>query len=275
VGGWSRNCQERALCDGSVTKRRSRADVGISPKSPQGSHHSEFSTYNARFFPQLSGHLYRTPTSHPLAMSFALRAVSNNSRLISRLTRPTGTVIRPFHTPFAVSGKSTLTSPPPTTPTVSSSSYEKQLDHTPEPVETPSGTRTYVVSEPDASTKYYSVPSGAYPTSDPYVNFTATEAPNTHGAQVSSTSSTPLAHEQTTRTVDQHPGGVGASSDVRHVQAPGEMGERGGSYGGQGLLDKEGTVPGKGSGDRNPPPDGDLAENFSKKGIKDAWKERK
>lgn len=62
---------------------------------------------------------------------------------------------------------------------------------------------------------------------------------------------------------------------MRHAQAPGEMDDRGGSRGGQGLVDKEGTVPGNGTGARNPPPDGDVAENFSKKGVKDAWKARK
>ncbi|KAF9466581.1 hypothetical protein BDZ94DRAFT_1251283 [Collybia nuda] len=53
------------------------------------------------------------------------------------------------------------------------------------------------------------------------------------------------------------------------------MGERGGSHGGQGLVDKEGTLPGKGSGNTNPPPDGNAAEKFSKAGVKDAWKMRK
>ncbi|KAF9466580.1 hypothetical protein BDZ94DRAFT_1251282, partial [Collybia nuda] len=109
--------------------------------------------------------------------SFVARSVSNSSRLIVRAARPS-TTARSFHTPFAVLGNSTLSPPP---PKPSASSYEKQLDHTPEPVDTLSGTRTYVVSQPDASTKYYSVPSGAYPTSDPYVSPTPTEAPITHG----------------------------------------------------------------------------------------------
>lgn len=177
--------------------------------------------------------------------------------------------MRPFHTPFAVLGNSPLTSPPPPT------AYEKQSDHSPEPVDTSSGTRTYVVSEPDASSKFYEVPSGAYPTSAPYINFTATEAPNTDGAQVSSTSSTPLAHEQTTRTVPQHEDGVGESAAVRHRQAPGQMEDRG-SRGGMGLMDEKGTTPPEQTPtDRNPPPDGNVAKNHSKKGIRDAWKERK
>lgn len=203
-------------------------------------------------------------------MSLPFRLLSKNSCSISRLSRPSAS--RSFHTPFAVLGNSPLTSPPPPT----SSVYEKQLDHSPEPIDTFSGTRTYVVSEPDASSKFYEVPSGAYPTSAPYVNFTPTETPNSDGALVSSTSSTPLAHEQTTRTVPQHKGGVGESSAVRHAQAPGQMGERGGSHGGLGLMDEKGTIPSEVSPiDRNPPPDGDIAETFSKKGIRDAWKERK
>jgi hypothetical protein len=115
-------------------------------------------------------------------MSRILRSMSTGSRLI---TSPSSH--RQFHSPFAVlKGDSPLT--PPSSPSSVSSVYEKQHDSSPEPVHTPSGRRTYVVSEPDASSKYYEVPSGAYPTSAPYVHLTPTEAPDTHGAQVSSTS---------------------------------------------------------------------------------------
>jgi hypothetical protein len=197
-------------------------------------------------------------------MSVALRRVSQPSS------------IRQFHSPFVtLKDNSPLTSPPSASSSVSPI-YEKQFDSSPEPVPSPSGRRTYVVSEPDASSKFYEVPSGAYPTSAPYVNYTPTEAPETHGAQVSSTSSTPLAHKQTIRTVPQHRKGVGESAAVRYAEAPGEMGERGGGHGGLGLMDKEGTVPGELPGtDRNPPPIGDVGEAFGRKGLDAAWKGRK
>jgi len=75
---------------------------------------------------------------------------------------------RSFHTPFAVLGNSSLTAP--ATNTIASH-YEKQYDHPPEPTTSHSGYRTYVVSEPDASTRHYQVPAGAYPTFAPYINF--------------------------------------------------------------------------------------------------------
>lgn len=206
-------------------------------------------------------------------MQGILRSVNRVARSTSRLPS-TPKNVRPFHTPFAVLGSSPLTKSPPPTSNVSSM-YEKQTDPSPEPTTSHSGTRTYVVSEPDTTSKYYEVPSGAYPTSAPYVNFTSTEAPNTHGAQTSSTSADVLAHPQT-RAAPQHEGGVGESAAVRNSAAPGEMGKRGGSSGGLGLMDKEGTVAGEGElAERNPPPIGDVAEQFSKQGIKDAWKSRK
>ena len=85
-----------------------------------------------------------------------------------------------------------------------------------------------------------------------------------------------MAHQFTTRAAAQNRSGVGESSAVRFGAAPGEMGARGGGYGGMGLVDRKGTVAGKGSlGERNPPPDGKTAEIFSKAGIDNAWKLRK
>ncbi|KIK62482.1 hypothetical protein GYMLUDRAFT_41935 [Collybiopsis luxurians FD-317 M1] len=93
---------------------------------------------------------------------------------------------------------------------------------------------------------------------------------------MSSTSSSP-AHPVLTRAVPHNESGVGESAAVRHSVAPGAMGQRGGSYGGTGLVDEQGTRPGQGSlGDRNPPPiDGQVVEKFSKLGVKDAWQARK
>ncbi|KAG6915865.1 hypothetical protein DXG01_009572 [Tephrocybe rancida] len=200
-------------------------------------------------------------------MSSTLRVLSNSARTVARTSRPSG--VRAFHSPFATLGNSPLMS---TSPTHPSAVYEKQFDFSPEAHH---GARTvYVVSEPDASSKPYSVPSGAYPTSSPYIDFASTEAPNTSGTQVSSTSSSPFAHEQTIHTVPTHPGGVGESASVRYAMAPGEMAA--GSEGGLGLMDKAGTIPPQTAPtDRNPPPDGAMAEIFSKMGIDEAWKLRK
>lgn len=224
------------------------------------------------------GRLLIEVTLHPFTMmSRILRSMSTSSRLASCPVRhlPFSST-RQFHSPFVVlKDNSPLTSPPSPTSSVSSV-YEKQSDSSPEPVNSPSGRRTYVVSEPDASSKFYEVPSGAYPTSAPYVNFTPTEAPETDGAQVSSTSSTTLAHKHTIRTVPQHKAGVGESAAVRYAEAPGEMGKRGGSHGGMGLMDKEGTISAELPGtDRNPPPIGSVGEAFGKKGLNGAWKGRK
>ncbi|KDR79034.1 hypothetical protein GALMADRAFT_244771 [Galerina marginata CBS 339.88] len=204
-------------------------------------------------------------------MSFALR---------TSLALPRRGATRAFHSPFAVLGTSPLTAPSTkdiSNQTTSQYDYEKQYDHPPEPVTSHSGYRTYVVSEPDASYKHYQVPAGAYPTSAPYVNFPSTAAPEVKaGDQYSSTSGELLAHGFTTRAARQHTKGVGESSAVRHGSAPGEMGARGGGYGGGSLMDEKGTQSGVGSlGERNPQPDGEVAETYSKAGIDGAWKLRK
>ena len=190
--------------------------------------------------------------------------------------------VRAFHSPFAVLGTSPLTTPHPPSPEVDSNTisaqYEKQYDHAHhEPTTTHGGYRTYVVSEPDSSYKHYQVPAGAYPTSAPYINFNATAAPDTAGVEYSSTGGELLAHGFTTRAARHHSGGVGESAAVRFKAAPGEMGARGGSYGGVGMMDREGTMDGTGKlGERNPQPDDpNVAETFSKAGLDGAWKLRK
>lgn len=86
---------------------------------------------------------------------------------------------RAFHSPFVVlNATNRLTTP---TPTTATSIYEKQDDASPEPHVSSSGTRTYVVSEPDPSNNPYEVPSGAYPTSAPYAQ------PNLKGLHSSTT----------------------------------------------------------------------------------------
>lgn len=205
-------------------------------------------------------------------MSSTIRALGRNTRTLSQRAKPTASVpARSFHSPFTALNSTTspLTgTPPPTT----SSSYEKQHDHSPDPQYSGSGAQTYVVSEPDPSHAPYAVPSGAYPTSQPYVNFTPTHPPSQE--PTSSTGSKP-AHPFTTRAVPHNESGVGESAAVRNAQAPGKMGH--GSNGGLGLMDKQGTVK-KGDAElasRNPPPIGDVAEEFSKAGVDNTWKQRK
>ncbi|TCD61832.1 hypothetical protein EIP91_007851 [Steccherinum ochraceum] len=208
-------------------------------------------------------------------MSSSIRALTKHTRTISRSlhTRTPSSSTRAFHTPFAVlSSSSPLEKAPPPSSNVSSSLYEKQQDHSLEP--TGQKRTYYVVSEPDPAHTPYEVPSGAYPTSAPYQNYPATEAP-VHNTRSSTSSSS--AHPTLTSAAPQNESGVKESASVRFREAQGEMGERGGSYGGLGLMDEATTSKGQGElASRNPQPDQpDVAEKNSKLGIKNAWKERK
>ncbi|KAI9000598.1 hypothetical protein BD414DRAFT_472178 [Trametes punicea] len=208
-------------------------------------------------------------------MSTALRALSKHVRTLSNASRSVPSTSRAFHSPFAVlsSSSSPLTNPP-APGSLAGASYEKQADHSPDPVVGTSGHRTYVVSQPDPANTPYEVPYGAYPTSAPYQNFARTEPPAPDGAQWASTAPG-LAHP-ITQNVPRNESGVGESAAIRHREAPGEMHARGGSYGGQGLADPSGTQKGDGElPDRNPPPLFEHAERFSKAGVDNAWKERK
>jgi len=185
--------------------------------------------------------------------------------------KPVG--VRHFHSPFAVLGGAPSTAPVSST-AESKFAYEKQTDYSAEPITEHTGYRTYVVSQPDESFKHYQVPAGAYPTSSPYIHFAAAANGPEPGLNYASTSPS-LAHPFTTRAVPQNSSGVGESSAIRYRSAPGEMGARGGSYGGMKLMDKDGTTHGKGQlAERNPPPDSPAAEKFSKAGIDNAWKLR-
>ncbi|EGN99146.1 hypothetical protein SERLA73DRAFT_181978 [Serpula lacrymans var. lacrymans S7.3] len=210
-------------------------------------------------------------------MSSSFRILSKHSRSLShKLNTAAAFPQRSFHSPFVVlnSASSTLTSPPSPSSTVYSM-YEKQMDHSPEPQVSSSGTRTYVVSEPDPSHAPYEVPSGAYPTSAPYVNFRSININDVHGAANSSTSAD-TAHPYTTNAVSHNESGVGESAAVRHSEAPGSMGRRGGSHGGLDLMDEATTKQSSAQlADRNPAPDSDVAPKWSKLGVDGAWKERK
>ncbi|KAG1750739.1 hypothetical protein EDB19DRAFT_1676690 [Suillus lakei] len=207
-------------------------------------------------------------------MSNILRVFSKHVRPLSQPSKAYIVALgRSFHSPFVVLD-SPLTSPASKMSPMSASLYEKQHDHSPEPQISSAGTRTYVVSEPDPANTPYAVPSGAYPTTAPYVNFKPTDAPNPEGKHSSSSASLP--HPYTTRAVPQNADGIGESASVRYGEAPGEMGRRGGSHGGLDLMDESGTHKGAAElPDRNPSPDSDVALRWSKLGVEDAWKKRK
>ncbi|KAI1797233.1 hypothetical protein LXA43DRAFT_969231 [Ganoderma leucocontextum] len=204
-------------------------------------------------------------------MSSALRTLSKHARSLSAPSHA-----RAFHSPFAMLTKSEspLTKTPAPTSTAAGI-YERNIQYDAEPFVSGAGHRTYVVSTPDPANTPYEVPSGAYPTSAPYQNYTRTEAPVPSGAQFASTS-TGFAHPLTNR-VPRNESGVRESAAIRFRDAPGEMHARGGSYGGKGLADPAGTQKGPGGElpDVNLPPLFENAERFSKAGVDNAWKERK
>ncbi|KAF9791011.1 hypothetical protein BJ322DRAFT_1039159 [Thelephora terrestris] len=120
--------------------------------------------------------------------------------------------------------------------------YEKGQETSPEPITTYSGTRSYVVNEPDPADSKYEIPTGAYHSTAPYEKLTEVKYERYEGER--SSSSSEVAHPVTTKRVPRHEGGVGESAAVRFASSPGEMGDRGGGDGGLGLMDKEGTTEG-------------------------------
>ncbi|KAG1844063.1 hypothetical protein DFJ58DRAFT_32692 [Suillus subalutaceus] len=206
-------------------------------------------------------------------MSNILRVFPKHARSLSRSSKTRVVILgRSFHSPFVVLN-SPLSSSSNVSP-ASASLYEKQHDPSPEPQISSDGMRTYVVSEPDPANTPYAVPSGAYSTTAPYANFKPTDAPNPEGKHGSSSASLP--YPDTTRAIPRNANGVGESASVRYGDAPGEMGRRGGSHGGLGLMDESGTHKGAAElPDRNPSPDSDVALRWSKLGVENGWKERK
>lgn len=85
------------------------------------------------------------------------------------------------------------------------------------------------------------------------------------------------AHPNLTKRVPHNEAGVGDSAAVRNHEAPGELAAKGGGYGGLGLMDAKTTrAPESGElAERNPPPIGEVGEEISRKGLKEAWKDRK
>ncbi|KAF8880163.1 hypothetical protein BD779DRAFT_1803080 [Infundibulicybe gibba] len=172
-------------------------------------------------------------------------------------------------------------------PSIPPSPYQKQHDvtsHADSESDTPS--TIYVVSAPDATDHFHSVPAGAFPTSSPYTSLPNAPAPPRAGTSSytaphvrsePSTSSAPLSHPITTRRVPVNPSSVGGSAAVRWASAPAAMGAYGGSFGGIALMDREGTVyPARGLelADRNLPPIGEPGEEMGYMGAS-AWKSRR
>ena len=177
-------------------------------------------------------------------MSSVLRNLSKHTRSLSAASRSPLTsaqaprATRAFHSPFAVlsSSESPLTrAPSPTSAT--RGLYEKNIEYSSEPFMSAAGHRTYVVSSPDPANTPYEVPSGAYPTSAPYENYTRTESPVPPNAQYASTAPG-LAHPITNK-VPRNDAGVGELPDV------------------------------------NDSPLHENAPRFSQGGVDNAWKERK
>ena len=105
--------------------------------------------------------------------------------------------------------------------------YEKEPDTSPEPITTYSGTRSYVVNEPDPADSKYEVPTGAYHSAGSYVGSKEVKHEGyggERGVKERSSSSSELAHPVTTKRVPTHGAGVGG--------------------GGSGAMDKEGTKEG-------------------------------
>ncbi|KAI4525466.1 hypothetical protein K525DRAFT_261282 [Schizophyllum commune Loenen D] len=182
------------------------------------------------------------------------------------------TAIPPSTTKGAPRDNSPLTSPPPPEANLSSADAFTGDQYAAYSTENRPGD-VYVVCDPTVES-FHNVPTGAYPTSHPYVNWKSAPAPATPDVEnLSSTSADPFAHP-ITKNVDRNPSGVMESAALRHREAPGEMDARGGSYSGEGLADAQGTTKGSGLADRNPPPLSKEAEKWSKAGVKDAWKQR-
>ncbi|KAG1722863.1 hypothetical protein EDB19DRAFT_1954365, partial [Suillus lakei] len=154
-------------------------------------------------------------------MSNILRVFSKHVHPLSQLSKAYIVALnRSFYSPFVVLN-SPLTSPALNMSPMLALLYKKQHDHSPELQISSAGMCTYVVSEPDPANMPHAVPSGTYPTTAPYVNFTPMDMSNPEGKH--SSSSVSLPHPYTTRAVHQNADGIGKSASVRYGEAPGEM----------------------------------------------------
>ena len=86
--------------------------------------------------------------------------------------------------------------------------YEKELETSSEPITTFSGTRSYVVNEPDPEDAKYQIPTGAYHSTAPYEKPQGVRYGELREKEGSSTSSE-LAHPVTTGRVPRREAGAG------------------------------------------------------------------
>lgn len=141
-------------------------------------------------------------------LTTTMSALTASRRLLPRVFH-----VRQFHSPFVVLNATNHLAAASTAAPM----YEKQVDDSPEPHLSSSGTRTYVVSEPDPSNTPYQVPSGAYSTSASYLNSAPTTTPIPEGLHSSTSSSNPY----NTRAAAHKEASVGQSAAVRNTAAPG------------------------------------------------------
>jgi len=120
--------------------------------------------------------------------------------------------------------------------------YEKELETSSEPFTTHSGTRSYVVNEPDPADSKYEIPTGAYHSTASFEK--SEEVKYEGGVGEGSSTSSETAHPVTTKRVPRLEKGVGASAGVGSGSSPGEIRQKGGGDGGSELMDKEGTKEG-------------------------------
>ncbi|KAI5981490.1 hypothetical protein EDC04DRAFT_1975576 [Pisolithus marmoratus] len=160
--------------------------------------------------------------------------------------------MRAFHSPFVAlkaTSQSPLTSSPAPSATISPisaslSSYEKEVDdNASEPHVSSAGTRTYVVSEPDPSNTAYEVPMVPTPPLPPTSITHSQMHPRIQRVNTAPRATQPHPYNKCPCR-PQNEYGIGESAAVRNAEAPGEMGRRGGSYGGLGLMDEKTSTPG-------------------------------
>jgi hypothetical protein len=123
----------------------------------------------------------RKPPCEAHRMAVTLRFITKRQPLAASLHKATfPTTTRRFHSPFAAleSSKALKHYPSHHQSNNIHTIYEKQIDHAPEPLRSFGGlARISYVSEPDPSHTPYAVPSGAYPVSTPYINFSPMKFP--------------------------------------------------------------------------------------------------
>ena len=198
------------------------------------------------------------PQTPPIIMLF--RSLIKSSRAIKPATPLRARFITsspPTTTPKVkvVEGEAPLFKPPSNPNKLSArdlteGTYEKDLETSSEPFTTHSGTRSYVVNEPDPADSKYEIPTGAYHSTASFEKLDEVKYEGyggERGVREGSSTSSDVAHPVTTKRVLARAGGVGGaggSAGVGSGALPGETRQRRGGDGGSGVMDKEGTKEG-------------------------------